>query len=389
METKILAMDWYNGFQCVGGICPLTCCAANWSIRLTDEEIKMYQEMEHPFRESILEQIDTEKKVLKSRGSHCAMLNDEGWCRIILECGEEYISKVCTGFPRHTTEFGDIMEATVGIVCPVAAGYLFREDSIEFDFGIDEKERTIVPIDYNLYDGLSCVRTNLIEAYQNYGRIRPAGVAFLLIACLIQIKDALISGDYSKEWALRFAEECFSEGVLQELFAREENLTKTYSEKAAIISSICKDWEGWLRKTLEKYTADIPFENWEFLWKLLGDTEAFEKAIEKFAGVFREKYSMVYENYFVYALFKNFIVKKPEEFAKRMIDHLLEYMFFQTMAAAVYEETGELTRDTYILLISMISRVIENRVDNLDMFPVYMAEKNLLTTDGLLSLLIF
>lgn len=389
MEIKILGMDWYNRFQCMGGTCPLTCCTANWSIRLTDEEIKMYQDMEHPFRNSILEQIDTEKKALKNRGRHCAMLNDEGWCQIILECGEEYISNTCKVFPRYTAGFGDIMERTVGIGCPLAAEYLFREESIEFDFGTDETDKPIVPIDYNLYDGLSCVRTNLIETYQNYGRIRPAGVAFLLIACLIQIKDTLITGEYSKAWALRFAEECFSEGVLQDLFAREENLAKTYSEKAERISTICKDLEGWLRGKLEKYTSDMPFENWDFLWKLLGDTEAFEKAIERFSREFQGKYRMVYENYFVYALFKSFIVVKPEQFAERMIDHLLEYMFFQTLAAAVYEETGELSRDTYALLIAIVSREVENRTDYLDMFPAYMAEKNLLTTDGLLSLLIF
>lgn len=133
----------------------------------------------------------------------------------------------------------------------------------------------------------------------------------------------------------------------------------------------------------------MPFDNWDFLWRLLSDTKALERAVERFSGEFQEKYRMVYENYFVYILFKSFIVKKPEEFAKRMIDHFLEYMFFQTLAAAVYQETGELTRDTYLLLIAVVSREIENRGDHLDMFPAYMTEKNLLTTDSLLSLLIF
>ena len=176
---------------------------------------------------------------------------------------------------------------------------------------------------------------------------------------------------------------------MQNVFAREETLSKTYNEKAEMISSIWKDVGAYLREILKKYIQDLPIENWDFLWELTGDTEVLETAIERFSEEFREKYRMVYENYFVYALFKSFIVTEPEEFAKRMIDHFVEYMFFQTIAAAVYEEMGELTQDTYILLISMISREMENREDYRDLFTAYMEEKNLLTGDGLLSVLIF
>lgn len=157
-------------------------------------------------------------------------------------------------YPRHTAEFGDILEETVGIGCPVVTEYLFREDAIEFDFGTCEMEKEAEPIDFDLYDGLSCVRTNLIETYQNYGRICPTGAAFMLVACMIQIKEAFITGRYSKAWALQFAQESFSEGFLQDVFAREEAMSKPYSEKAEVISFIWRDWESWLRVILEKYT---------------------------------------------------------------------------------------------------------------------------------------
>ncbi len=389
MEAKVLGMDWYNMFECAGGACTLTCCAANWIIRLTDEEIKIYQDMEHPFRDSILEQIDVEKKLLKGRGRHCALLNDEGWCRLILECGEEYLSGTCKLFPRCTAAYGDIIERTVGIECPVVAGYLFRDDSIEFDFGVCEIDEAGNAIDFDLYDGLSYIRTYLIETYQKYGRSQPAAVAFLLIVCMIQIKSAFEIGEYSKAWAVQFADESFSEKVFESFFSREEALTKKYFAKAEIISSIWNDLEGWLRGKLDKYIPELPFGDWDFLWRLLGDAEAFAGAIERFAVEFREKYRMVYENYFVYALFKSFIVTDSENFAKRMVDHFLEYMFFQSLAAAVYEHTGELSQDIYALLITIVSREIENRVDNLDVFLLLLEAKGLLTPDGLLSLLIF
>lgn len=65
---KILCMDWLSKFQCIGGACPLTCCA-NWKIALTDQEIANYKKMKHPFAKEFVSMIDQEKKCMKSKSS--------------------------------------------------------------------------------------------------------------------------------------------------------------------------------------------------------------------------------------------------------------------------------------------------------------------------------
>ena len=65
----------------------------------------------------------------------CQMLTEDGWCRIVLECGEEYLSGTCTTFPRKVKQFGDIMECMVEIVCPLVAERVFDDKKIEFMVG--------------------------------------------------------------------------------------------------------------------------------------------------------------------------------------------------------------------------------------------------------------
>ena len=162
---KVLNMDWWNDFSCIGGECPLTCCCTSWSIDLTEKEIEQYEKLDHPFRDTIVASIDKENKKMKEKDGYCPLLTKEGWCHIVRECGEQYLSNTCTAFPRHRMIFGDVVEQTVELVCPVVANYLFRKEKIAFEFGETDEKETINSIDYTLYDTLSLVRTNLIELF--------------------------------------------------------------------------------------------------------------------------------------------------------------------------------------------------------------------------------
>lgn len=143
-------MDWYVKFQCIGGKCPLTCCSSEWDIFLKEEEIERYKDMDHPFRNEIMKYVDEEKKcmITDAKKVKCGLLTEDGWCRMVLECGEEYLSHTCTIFPRNIRCYGDILERGVEIVCPVVAGYLL--ENIPIEFGIQEKELDveIKAIDY-------------------------------------------------------------------------------------------------------------------------------------------------------------------------------------------------------------------------------------------------
>lgn len=58
---------------------------------------------------------------MRQRDGKCGLLTEEGWCKIVLECGEKYLSDTCTCFPGCVREFGDVLECMVEIVCPVVA----------------------------------------------------------------------------------------------------------------------------------------------------------------------------------------------------------------------------------------------------------------------------
>lgn len=162
---KLLYLDWYKEFRCVGGTCPLTCCG-RWNIAVTEKEIEQYKAMSHPFGKKVLEALDEENKQMKQENGRCKLLTEDGWCSLVLECGEEHLSYTCTVFPRMLDVYGDIVEARVEIVCPIVARYLLNPQKI--CFGIEEIEGEVVEeVDYQLYDALSLGRTYLIDLFKH------------------------------------------------------------------------------------------------------------------------------------------------------------------------------------------------------------------------------
>lgn len=157
MRIKVVSMEWFTRFRCIGGHCPLTCCSSMWKVALTEEEIKKYKNMNHSFQGEIMKWVDEKDKCMITdvETGKCGLLTEDGWCRMVLECGESYLSKTCAVFPRYAKAYGDIIETGVEIVCPVVAGYLLENVPIEFEFQekeIDEKRKSV---DYQVYDSLA------------------------------------------------------------------------------------------------------------------------------------------------------------------------------------------------------------------------------------------
>lgn len=127
MQT-VINHSWFERFSCIGGTCPMTCCNAyGWGIALLDEEIEIYKEIEGEIGEEIRRSINYDRKRFKCRGEvygdqsenwyKCPLLNEKGWCKIVLTCGEEMLSQTCQLYPRHLTALNNHFEQYVDISC--------------------------------------------------------------------------------------------------------------------------------------------------------------------------------------------------------------------------------------------------------------------------------
>lgn len=354
---QILILEWENQFQCVGGKCPLTCCGG-WKIGLSDEEIKCYQNLSHPFGKEIVNAIDEEKKCIRQSGNRCPLLTKDGWCRIVQECGEDYLSYTCAIFPRKTHIYGDTIETYVEIVCPVVASYLLKPQKIvltinELDDVVEEDE------DYQLYDTLSFARTFLIALFQTYDRLYNTGKCYILLNIINAVKQLYQKGDLNKE------------NIISQLlpYDQEENCMEIFRTCEQIASNLelkSKRFHTVITRLAENKMLEILlfFIKNEGLCKnfncWLNDPRQLQTDIQAFIPYFRKNYDCLVENYFVYVLFLDWIPQKHkmEGFGENIKIKIVEFGLIQLCAMSVWKQHGKIQEEEYSVIISGIERVV-------------------------------
>lgn len=142
-KFKSLYPEYYDEFKCIGGSCEDSCCVG-WDIdidkitfrkyyKVQDSEMKrMFQKNVHNNEESFSDDVDYGKVKLKS-DKRCPFLDCDNYCVIHSKLGEDYLSNVCTCFPRITNLVDGCYERSLDVACPEAARILLlKEDGIKF-----------------------------------------------------------------------------------------------------------------------------------------------------------------------------------------------------------------------------------------------------------------
>lgn len=118
-------------FRCIADRCEDTCCAG-WDIDIDKVTFKRYfkvnnQEMKKMFQKNVhnnqyctSEDVDYGRVKLKNN-KRCAFLDDNNLCVIYSNIGEDYLSNVCTCYPRITNMIDGNYEMTLDVSCPEAA----------------------------------------------------------------------------------------------------------------------------------------------------------------------------------------------------------------------------------------------------------------------------
>jgi len=143
-KRQILVPQYMKNFNCIGAACEDSCCIG-WKVNIDHDTWKKYRKIRHVEIASLLEKNITRNrsstkseasyaKVKLEQGGRCPFLNDEMLCRIQLECGEGYLSDVCTTYPRIANIINGVLERSATMSCPEAARLaLLRPEPMEFD----------------------------------------------------------------------------------------------------------------------------------------------------------------------------------------------------------------------------------------------------------------
>jgi len=387
MKIKVLCMDWYTKFQCIGGKCPLTCCSSTWKISLEEEEIERYKNMKHPFQNEIMKWVDEEEKCLIGdvQEGKCGLLTEDGWCRMVLECGEEYLSKTCIVFPRDAKKYGDIIEAGVEIVCPVVAGYLLEDTPIEFVIQEQETVEEIEKIDYQVYDSLALARGELVGVIQAFPGHFTAGKLYIMFSVLTKIKELSQERRIEKEDIISVLNKYAVEAVKKEIYAQCEVIAGRYNQKAIILQSLLLLFQTVILKSLnDSFLLDDRLRENIVLWII--NREEFSGKLEDFSAYLKREYPMVSENFLVYTLFLDWIELDLEKFGQKIYARIFELALIQIFAMSLWVADGMLDKEKYQVLISTVDRIFSHQRDFLS---VISEDLHKLKRDNVANILMF
>ena len=145
---KLLAVDEYIRFECIGGSCPISCCGGNWGIPIDDESYENYLQTEGEFgdilRNGITKVRGTYAFKLDEKTKDCIFLNRDKLCSIYRNLGPDALCETCRTYPRAFYHVGDIEFCYLVNSCPeVNRMIIQRIDAFDTLYDDSEEEKTI------------------------------------------------------------------------------------------------------------------------------------------------------------------------------------------------------------------------------------------------------
>ena len=160
---KRIRPDYYEKFQCIAGLCSITCCQ-EWKIAVDADTNRKWKKLLPPQdvtpQKKNLSAYTTNKnggRVIELTEDHkCPFLNKNKLCKLVTAYGDKVLSETCTVFPREVHRFSEWEEETLMPCCPAVIDLLRKEEEshirMERWTAADEFEQICVMIRNHIAD---------------------------------------------------------------------------------------------------------------------------------------------------------------------------------------------------------------------------------------------
>ncbi|MDA3731084.1 flagellin lysine-N-methylase [Niameybacter massiliensis] len=140
--SHTIKVNDYETFRCIADKCSFSCCQ-EWRIAVDDKTAKNWEGLRLNQTQlegetlpelslcNCLEKEEDGQIITLNKEKKCPFLNTQKLCRLVIELGEETLSKTCTTFPRQINQFEDRIEYSLSTACPVVID-LLNENPVQF-----------------------------------------------------------------------------------------------------------------------------------------------------------------------------------------------------------------------------------------------------------------
>ncbi|WP_368262399.1 flagellin lysine-N-methylase, partial [Clostridium disporicum] len=373
-KVKSIYPEYYNEFKCIGGSCEDSCCIG-WDIdidkvtfrkyyKVQDLEMKrMFQKNVHNNEESFSDDVDYGKVKLKD-DKRCPFLDCNNYCVIHSKLGEDYLSNVCTCFPRITNLVDGCYERSLDVACPEAARILLlNEEGIKFKESEEEIGKHILS---NQVDTKSKELSNSLAKY--FKEIRKVCIKIIQNRKLELTERLFVLGEFINN--LEDESESNFNNIEKFINNYDINRTQGFYEKNSLyfmlqidffkkmvsLLNIDKEVDSDLFKKYTKQIIDSFNLNRED-----ADNRTYIEVFEEYNKEFLDKYTYIFENYLVNFIYNNmFPFNERESIFDGYIMLLMRYSFIRFYLVGKYIKERNDSKEEIVRFIQVFSKTIEH-----------------------------
>ena len=388
-KVKSIYPEYYNEFKCIGGSCEDSCCIG-WDIdidkvtfrkyyKVQDLEMKrMFQKNVHNNEESFSDDVDYGKVKLKD-DKRCPFLDCNNYCVIHSKLGEDYLSNVCTCFPRITNLVDGCYERSLDVACPEAARILLlNEEGIKFKESEEEIGKHILS---NQVDTKSKELSNSLAKY--FKEIRKVCIKIIQNRKLELTERLFVLGEFINN--LEDESESNFNNIEKFINNYDINRTQGFYEKNSLyfmlqidffkkmvsLLNIDKEVDSDLCKKYTKQIIDSFNLNRED-----ADNRTYIEVFEEYNKEFLDKYTYIFENYLVNFIYNNmFPFNERESIFDGYIMLLMRYSFIRFYLVGKYIKERNDSKEEIVRFIQVFSKTIEHHRSYLTKSIRYIKEK--------------
>lgn len=391
-NVKTRYPKYFKEFKCIGGNCKDSCCVG-WDIDIDKTTFRQYykvqdKEMKRMFQKNVHNNdfctsydVDYGKVKLKA-DKRCPFLDEENYCIIYSKLGEEYLSNVCTSFPRIINKIDGYYEMSLDVACPEAARILLlKEDGIKFKESEENLGKHIISSDI---DTKSKKYNNSPIKY--FKEIRALSIKIIQNRKLNLSERLYILGDFINKLEDEINDN-FS-NVPKFIKKYDINLVNDYYEKNQLNYLIQIDlFKKMLQLlnvskkvdslTFKEYTKQIIAGfNFDKSVEISEHSGVYIKAFEDYNENFISNNSYIFENYLVNFIYNNiFPFTESESIFDGYIMLLTRYSFIRFYLVGKYLHNKEESKEGIVEFIQVFSKTIEHHKSYLVDSLQYIKEK--------------
>ena len=388
-KIKSIYPEYYNEFKCIGGSCEDSCCIG-WDIdidkvtfrkyyKVQDLEMKrMFQKNVHNNEESFSDDVDYGNVKLKD-DKRCPFLDCNNYCVIHSKLGEDYLSNVCTCFPRITNLVDGCYERSLDVACPEAARILLlNEEGVKFKESEEEIGKHILS---NQVDTKSKELSNSLAKY--FKEIRKVCIKIIQNRKLELTERLFVLGEFINN--LEDESESNFNNIEKFINNYDINRTQGFYEKNSLyfmlqidffkkmvsLLNIDKEVDSDLFKEYTKQIIDSFNLNRED-----ADNRTYIEVFEEYNKEFLDKYTYIFENYLVNFIYNNmFPFNERESIFDGYIMLLMRYSFIRFYLVGKYIKERNDSKEEIVRFIQVFSKTIEHHRSYLTKSIRYIKEK--------------